>query len=443
MGEKKQKICDPNFIPPLIQLEKVKAPIDSVTSPTTVVNSSSPRLEDSVSNPLPPAMPNLQPIVPPTDPSLSFQIPYQTWTNFILQFKALEHKVEELTLQVAVLSKPPTVPFKGKHPSPQVGQSGSVDRPPLAPVTQTLSTCPPKHDDATPLQSAHPPQGRETENSWQIQLSKRDKKAATTAAPAPAGTAQPYPFLKAVIGDSTSPCSRQSSCNCSRCMVSPPTSLVPVRPLKTRHQDRPPHHPRPQPPLGGETSSKVQPTRSFREKIAAIESSNELLDRLLARVQDSTPLHHKTESRAVSSIYFSCRLTKMGRRDPLFSLRKIFQGFTEVSPLESNLVSHSHDRSVAEIFLPEEYKEQALQLLPETSIILSRDLSYKDVRRRAASYNRSYFRELRRASLTGLSNQLQLEVLATAEAAIPRLPEGRRKAVSAAILSDRQWVLDQ
>ena len=40
-------------------------------------------------------------------------------------------------------------------------------------------------------------------------------------------------------------------------------------------------------------------------------------------------------------------------------------------------------------------------------------------------------------------NQLQLEVLATAEAAIPRLPEGRRKAVSAAILSDRQWVLDQ
>ena len=145
------------------------------------------------------------------------------------------------------------------------------------------------------------------ENSWQIQLSKRDKKAATTAAPAPAGTAQSYPFLKAVIGDSTSPCSRQSSCNCSRCMVSPPTSLVPVRPLKTRHQERSPHHHRPQPPLGGETSSKVQPTRSFREKIAAIESSNKLLDRLLARVQDSTPLHHKTETRAVSSIYFSCR----------------------------------------------------------------------------------------------------------------------------------------
>ena len=134
----------------------------------------------------------------------------------------------------------------------------------------------------------------------------------------------------------------------------------------------------------------------------------------------------------------------MGRRGPHFSLRKIIQGwFSEISPLESNLVSHYHDRSVAEIFLPEEYKEQALQLLPETSIILSRDLSYKDVRRRAASYNRSYFRELRRASLTGLSNQLQLEVLATAEAAIPRLPEGRRKAVSAAILSDRQWVLDQ
>ena len=163
--------------------------------------------------------------------------------------------------------------------------------------------------------------------------------------------------LKNVIGDSTSPCFRQNSCNCSRCMASPPTSLVPVRPLKLATKN-------------GLLITLVPgtswwrnflkgPTRpEFREKIAAVESSNELLDRLLARVQDPAP--QETESRAVSSIYFSCRFTKMRRRDPHFSLRKIIQGwFSEISPLESNLVSHYHDRSVAEIFLPEEYKEQA------------------------------------------------------------------------------------
>ena len=98
---------------------------------------------------------------------------------------------------------------------------------------------------------------------------------------------------------------------------------------------------------------------------------------------------------------------------------------------------------MAEVVLPEEYKEPALRLLPEMSIVGDRDLSYKDVKRRAASYNRSYFLELRRASLEGLSNHLQLEVLSTAEAALPRLPEGRRKAVQSAILTDRQWVLAQ
>ena len=49
----------------------------------------------------------------------------------------------------------------------------------------------------------------------------------------------------------------------------------------------------------------------------------------------------------------------------------------------------------------------------------------------------------RNQSLEGLSNQLQLKVLTTAEEAIRRLSEGRRKASHAAILLDRQRILSQ
>ena len=98
---------------------------------------------------------------------------------------------------------------------------------------------------------------------------------------------------------------------------------------------------------------------------------------------------------------------------------------------------------MAEIFLLEDHKEQALGLLPDTMVLWDQPPSYKAVMRRAASYNRSYFLELRRASLVGFSNHIQWEVLAAAEAAIPRLPEGRRKSFHAAILCDRDWVLAQ
>ena len=440
-GEKKQKIFDPNHT---MQEEADLPAILSATLPSTSVDNLNSMRAISASNPLVQEVPDLQLVEFQPDPTLSFQIPFHTWTNFILQFKALEHKVEDLTHQIAVLTRGPVAPADRKPPQTKTDLSGNVVQSPPDRATQTFSTHPLANHDVNP-----PPPAEDFKHAvvavdlWQKQLSKRDKKAATKVVPAPAADVQSFPFLRAVTGGKSAvQCTQQSSCSCSRCL-----GPQPLPPPKVLQKEMP--SPQPQPrhqrnSAGGETSSKnKQPLRSFREKIASIASSNELLDRLLAREQDPLPRQHTPESRAVSSIYFSCRLTRQGRRDPLFSLRKIFQGFTEVHPLECNLVSHSPTRSVAEIFLPEIYKEQALRLLPESSIVWGKDLSYKDVRRRAASYNRSFFLELRRANLDGLSNQLQLEVLATAEAAIPRLPEGRRKGVQMAIHSDREWVLAQ
>jgi hypothetical protein len=76
-------------------------------------------------------------------------------------------------------------------------------------------------------------------------------------------------------------------------------------------------------------------------------------------------------------------------------------------------------------------------IAPSPILLLS-----KDVKRRAASYNRGFFKVLRRASLEGFQNILALEVLKAAEKNIENLPLHRQKAVRIAIAQDEKWVMD-
>ena len=427
MGEKRQKLIDPNFI--TVPIQHWTTMQEQISTLSMKVNSLQPLEAILAFNPSPSETPNLQSVASTAEQTLSFQITFQTWATFVQHFKALEHMVETLSQRVEALSKI-------HQRQPTVGQtlSGSVDQSTLATATRTSSTCQDlqNYEVLAPAAAIRPASHEALVESWQTQLSKRDRKSATRAAPAHAVTAPSGPGPVAPSGAGR--CTQQSSCACSRCMIPPPKALPPILPPEAF-----PSLPTPQPNRGGETSSTAAPHRSFRKKIASIVSRDELLDRLVARVQDPPAPQHPQTSRAVASIYISCRLTNQARKDPLYSLRKVFQGYTQITPLGCNLVSPS----VAEIFLLEDHKEQALGLLPDTMVLWDQPLSYKAVKRRAASYNRSYFLELRRASLAGLSNQLQLEVLAAAEAAIPRLPEGRRKSVQAAILCDRSWVLAQ
>jgi len=95
----------------------------------------------------------------------------------------------------------------------------------------------------------------------------------------------------------------------------------------------------------------------------------------------------------------------------------------------------------AEIFLPPQLLDQVTTRLSNTNHLIPLPvLSEKDLRRRAASYNRGYFRPLRRASLSGFPTALQLRMLEIAEQSIPNLPVGRQQDVRHAIMMDREWV---
>jgi vacuolar-type H+-ATPase subunit F/Vma7 len=145
------------------------------------------------------------------------------------------------------------------------------------------------------------------------------------------------------------------------------------------------------------------------------------------------------EIAAVSSLYIQLDLTRKAQQDPLFAFRTTFEALTKVKPLGISLVS----KSTAEIFLSSEQVTKAERSLPLNVLIPKPQLGEKDVRRRAASYNRGYFKILRRQSLEGLANHIQMKVLDLAEESIPNLPPGRRLAVSKAIKEDRLWVAEE
>ena len=127
-----------------------------------------------------------------------------------------EHKIEELTLQIAALSQHPVAPSNEKPLIYRFDRSGSVSRSLLDQDTRTSSTRPaPSSYDVTSPSNAKLQDVMVEVDPWQTKLSKRDKKAAAAAAPALAETVPPYPFLRAVTIGAEEACTQQSRCRCS------------------------------------------------------------------------------------------------------------------------------------------------------------------------------------------------------------------------------------
>jgi hypothetical protein len=142
----------------------------------------------------------------------------------------------------------------------------------------------------------------------------------------------------------------------------------------------------------------------------------------------------------VKSLCISATLSPAARRDPLFAFQTIFETVTKIAALGVSLISASQ----AEIFLPEDAFDQASSLLSKSCHLTTMpQLSVKDLRRRAASYNRGYFLPLRRFSLHGFATADQKQILEIAEASLPNLPIGRRAEVQQAIRKDRRWILGE
>jgi len=185
---------------------------------------------------------------------------------------------------------------------------------------------------------------------------------------------------------------------------------------------------------GGMHSSRT-PRQKLREKVLSSSTDPEVvLNSLLSN--SSNPLESQSLT-SVASLCFTAPLSAAAKKDPIFAFKKVFKAMTQVEPLDVSLIS----ATTAEIFLPPQLLDQVTTRLSNTNLLIPLPvLSEKDLRRRAASYNRGYFRPLRRASLSGFPTALQLRMLEIAEQSIPNLPVGRQQDVRHAIMMDREWV---
>ena len=470
IGHKKQKNRDPNLVS--ISMEQWMDCQEKIATLILQVNQLSVKATEWTScDPMKQLETlHLQCASHPLDPkAISFTIDYKHWRQFLAGQEVLKKELSHLSLRCQKLEAliqdrlSPPMPISvipvvrsedaaSRHsanasqitngPTPASGPSQPLPALPTStaaslPLTTVASSLAPESLPLTNYVVTAPQEQREA-NAWTTKTSKRQQKkiVATSPSPKPNRILPPQQQPQLLSPDrSVGP--KQHS---PQLPVGAPD--VQARSEEKQQFPRPPNRPQVETlPAGqrtsGGTTSPLSPSRlRFREKIAALSSREEILNSLQLP-PNTAP--RQNQIRSVSRIYIKCQLTKSARRDAPFALQQLFRAYTHVKPLGYSLVSNS----TAEIFLPEDQTEQAIECLPEDMILWNPVLSYKDVNRRAASYNRAYFPELRWASLDALSNQLQLEVLDKAEASVPRLPEGRRKAVLAAIRQDREWVLAQ
>jgi hypothetical protein len=194
-------------------------------------------------------------------------------------------------------------------------------------------------------------------------------------------------------------------------------------------------------PKNPQNQQKPSPAPQIQKKISPLRaeiklmvSNEDILKKLVQSPDSPPPIVEKVEE--ISSLYFQTTLSRLAAKDPIFSFAKVFEAVSKTKPLGLNLVS----KNVVEVFVPRSAIKDIRALLPPESLILHPTLDLKDVKRRAASYNRGYFKVLRRASLQGFQNVLSLEVLKHAEASIKNLPAHRQSVVRKAIQEDRLWV---
>ena len=170
MGEKRQKLIDPNFI--TVPIQHWTTMQEQISTLSMKVNSLQPLEAILAFNPSPSETPNLQSVASTAEQTLSFQITFQTWATFVQHFKALEHMVETLSQRVEALSKI-------HQRQPTVGQtlSGSVDQSTLATATRTSSTCQDlqNYEVLAPAAAIRPASHEALVEPWQTQRSKRDR----------------------------------------------------------------------------------------------------------------------------------------------------------------------------------------------------------------------------------------------------------------------------
>jgi len=136
----------------------------------------------------------------------------------------------------------------------------------------------------------------------------------------------------------------------------------------------------------------------------------------------------------VSSLVVSLHLKRSAWQDKIFSVKVLIEALTGQRIIDANILSPT----LFEIFLPADQRDAMATILRQGGHLheMPPALTVKDIKRRAATYNRSHDDLMRAATLQGFSPALQHQLLQSALQSLPRIPVTRQALVHQAITKD-------
>jgi|APCry1669190591_1035303.scaffolds.fasta_scaffold01823_2 hypothetical protein len=185
-------------------------------------------------------------------------------------------------------------------------------------------------------------------------------------------------------------------------------------------------------PLHPSAASKDQRLQAtLRSKLRAQPTEQRLKTLLMQPRRPHTPT-------PVGSLLVNLSLRSSAREDKVYAVKTVIHAQTGCHIVDANIINPT----LFEIFLPVADMETVARILRQKAQLHEQPhlLSAKDLRRRAATYNRAKDSFMREANLAGFPQDLQLELLAIASSRIPQLPTHRRQEVQEAILRDQEML---
>jgi len=127
-------------------------------------------------------------------------------------------------------------------------------------------------------------------------------------------------------------------------------------------------------------------------------------------------------------------LKRSAWQDKIFSVKVLIEALTGQRIIDANILSPT----LFEIFFPADQRDAMATILRQGGHLheTPQALTVKDIKRRAATYNRSHDDLMRAATLQGFSPELQHQLLLSALESLPRIPVTRQALVHQAITKD-------
>lgn len=171
-------------------------------------------------------------------------------------------------------------------------------------------------------------------------------------------------------------------------------------------------------------------SRSFKDILLG-STPAETLSAVL-RVQEPP----ESRTTGVVTVMAKLPLRTRARAQPLLAWKAALKALKAPEVLRISLLNPC----LAELYVDEAQVESLCGVLRRSGYLVSKELSVRDVERRARDYLRGFFRPLRRAALSALAQNLPEAVLAKAEEKLVGLDPHQRKMWRFQLQLDREWL---